>query len=187
MPEIDDVAASLTQSVNRVEATLARERAFSANASHQLRTPLAGLRLQLETALENPVQMRPAVTTAVTAADRLERTMNDLIELSRDLLHRDQKLPLPALFDELRRDHHATLADLPSAAASAPAIRQVLGVLVDNALRHGRGTVTVEARDAAHALAPSTSPTRAASTHRTSCSSAARPARQTTPSTSPAA
>jgi hypothetical protein len=58
--------------------------------------------------------------------------MNDLIALSRDLLHRDQKLPLPALFDELRRDHHATLADagrrlsirtpadLPSSSAIAP-------------------------------------------------------------------
>jgi signal transduction histidine kinase len=165
VPEIDDVAASLTQSAHRVERTLARERAFSADASHQLRTPLAGLRLQLETALENPVQMQQAVTTAVSAADRLERTMNDLLALSRDLPHRDQELPLPALFDELRRDHHATLAnagrhlsirtpaDLPSAAASAPAIRQVLGVLLDNALRHGRGTVTIEARDAAHALA----------------------------------
>ena len=165
MPEIDDVAASLTQSAHRVERTLARERAFSADASHQLRTPLAGLRLQLETALENPAKMRQAITAAVSAADRLERTMNDLLALSRDLPHRGHELPLPTLFDELRRDHHATLADagrrltihtpadLPSAAASAPAIRQVLGVLLDNALRHGRGGVTVAARDAAPALA----------------------------------
>lgn len=165
VPEIDDVAASLAQSAHRVECTLARERAFSADVSHQLRTPLAGLRLQLETALESPTRVRQAVTAAVEAADRLERTMTDLLALSRDLPHRDQTLPLPELLDELRRAHHATLADagrrlnvvtaanLPVAAASAPAIRQVLGVLLDNALRHGRGTVTVEAREAAHALA----------------------------------
>ena len=166
VPEIDDVAASLAQSAHRVESTLARERAFSADASHQLRTPLAGLRLQLEAALEGPAtQMRQAITTAVHAADRLERTVNDLLALSRDTARRDQELPLHALLDELRRDHNGALADagrrltivpaadLPPAAASAPAIRQVLGVLLDNALRHGRGTVTVAARDAAQALA----------------------------------
>jgi signal transduction histidine kinase len=165
VPEIDDVAASLDQAARRVERTLARERAFSADASHQLRTPLAGLRLQLETALENPAEMPQAVTAALDAADRLERTMTDLLALSRDLPHRGQRLPLPDLLDDVCRDHHAilaaagrrlsmlTAADLPSAAASAPAIRQVLGVLLDNALRHGYGTVTVEARDAAHALA----------------------------------
>jgi hypothetical protein len=36
------------------------------------------------------------------------------------LPRRDQELPLPALFDELRRDHHATLADAGDAGASAP-------------------------------------------------------------------
>lgn len=165
VPEIDDVAASLAASAHRVDATLARERAFSADASHQLRTPLAGLRLQLETALEGPpTGLRPAVTAAVEATDRLERTITDLLALSRDTPRRGD-LPLTALFDELRREHAGPLtaagrtlavvvpADLPQAAASAPAVRQVLGVLLDNSARHGRGAVTVTARDAGQALA----------------------------------
>jgi hypothetical protein len=41
--------------------------------ARQLRTPLAGLRLQLETALEGPdANLRPAITTAIGATDRLE-------------------------------------------------------------------------------------------------------------------
>jgi signal transduction histidine kinase len=159
VPEIDDVAVSLSQSAHRVERTLARERAFSADASHQLRTPLAGLRLQLETALEGPdPNLRPAITTAIGATDRLSQTISDLLAGGREL-------PLSALLDELRRDHRDTLAaagrrlivvaerNLPAAAASPQAMRQVLGVLVDNALRHGRGIVTVTTREAAQAVA----------------------------------
>ncbi len=166
VPEIDDVAASLAASAHRVERTLARERAFSADASHQLRTPLAGLRLQLETALEGPeTGLRQAVTAAGEAADRLERTITDLLALSRDTPRRDVELPLATLLHELRREHEGPLAaagrtlavvvppDLPQAAASAPAIRQVLGVLLDNTERHGCGAVTVTARDAGQALA----------------------------------
>lgn len=166
VPEIDDVATSLSQSVHRVERTLARERAFSADASHQLRTPLAGLRLQLETALEGPdAKLRHAIGTAIGAADRLERTITDMLELSRDTLVGERELPVPALIDELRRDHHGSLAaagrrlsvlahsDLPAAAASRQATRQILGVLLDNALRHGHGTVTLTAREAAQAVA----------------------------------
>jgi signal transduction histidine kinase len=65
----------------------------------------------------------------------------------------------------LRRDHHGTLAavgrrfsvlanaDLPTAAASLQAMRQVLGVLLDNAQEHGRGAVTLAARETAQAVA----------------------------------
>jgi signal transduction histidine kinase len=166
VPEIDDVADSLSRSAHRVERTLARERAFSTDASHQLRTPLAGLRLQLETALEGPdTKLRHAIGTAIGAADRLELTITDLLALSRDTLAGDRELPLPALLDEVRRDYHANLAavgrrldvrahpDLPSAAASRQATRQVFGVLLDNALQHGHGTVTVIARETTEALA----------------------------------
>jgi signal transduction histidine kinase len=166
VPEIDDVADSLSQSAHRVERTLARERAFSADASHQLRTPLAGLRLQLETALEGPdAKIRQAVGTAIGAADRLERTMSDLLALSRDTPAGNRELPVSELLEELGRDHHGSVAvagrrlsvraqpDLPAAAASLQATRQVLDVLLDNALRHGSGTVTLTAREAAEAIA----------------------------------
>jgi signal transduction histidine kinase len=91
--EIDDVADRLSRSAHRVERTLARERAFSTDASHQLRTPLAGLRLQLETALEGPdTKLRRAIGTAIGAADRLELTITDLLALSRDTLAGDRVL-----------------------------------------------------------------------------------------------
>jgi signal transduction histidine kinase len=127
---------------------------------------LAGLRLQLETALEGPdAKIRHAIGTAIGAADRLERTMSDLLALSRDTAVGCRELPVSELFEELRRDHHGSLAaagrrlsvraqpDLPAAAASLQATRQILGVLLDNALRHGSGTVTLTAREAAQAIA----------------------------------
>ena len=72
---------------------------------------------------------------------------------------------MDALFDDLRDDHRRPLAvdgrqlavlmpsDVPRVAASEPAVRQTLSVLLDNAHQHGRGTVTLVARDAGRAVA----------------------------------
>jgi signal transduction histidine kinase len=163
VPEIDSVGASLDSTAQRIGDTLARERAFSANASHQLRTPLAGLRLQLEAALESPHDPKPAIRMGIEAADRLERTVNDLLALARNT-ETTAVADLHELLDEVGSTWQGPLATqgrtlevelngAPDPRAAQAAVRQILNVLVDNAFTHGQGTVRVAARDAGDALA----------------------------------
>jgi signal transduction histidine kinase len=165
--EIDAVGSALNHSADRLDRLVARERAFSAEASHQLRTPLTGLRFRLEAALDQPGQdLRRAIVGAVAAADRLERTIDDLLALARE--HRGgtaEPLDVAALLEEVaesfgpplvaggRRLEVRTGEHLPTVVASPAAVGQVLAVLVDNAVTHGVGTVTVTARETSDALA----------------------------------
>ncbi|GAB2962994.1 HAMP domain-containing histidine kinase [Amycolatopsis acidiphila] len=166
VPEIDSVGAALNTTAGRIGDMLDRERAFSANASHQLRTPLAGLRLQLEAALDSPgADPAAAVADGIATADRLERTIDDLLALARGTgANPDTAADLDRLLAEIgdvwrglltaqHRELHVTGDGAPPPRASEAAVRQILAVLLDNALAHGRGTVTVIARDAGGALA----------------------------------
>lgn len=177
--EIDAVGRALNDTAERLDALLARERAFSAEASHQLRTPLAGLRLRLESALlasdgasdgtsdgTSDGEVRRAVRAGITSADQLERTIDELMLLAREPgATRGEPIDVGGLVADVaaaRRerlvhvgrglDEDAT-ADLPRAPVSAAAIRQVLGVLLDNAEVHGAGTVRVTIRESAGAVA----------------------------------
>ncbi|MGY1759891.1 sensor histidine kinase [Geodermatophilus sp. SYSU D00779] len=168
--EIDAVGAALDATAMRLDELLARERAFSADASHQLRTPLAGMRLRLEAALErSDADPRPAIAATLVDADRLEAIIDELLTLARvGQRARDalvEPLDLETLIGELSPEWGARLAlhgrdlavrvdpDAPHARASGAAVRQVLGVLLDNAVTHGRGTVTVAVREAPGAVA----------------------------------
>jgi signal transduction histidine kinase len=167
VPEIDAVGNALDGTAERLDDLLARERAFSADASHQLRTPLAGLRLRLETALEHPDgDLRSAIGESLVDADRLEVIIEELLTLARaERADRSEPLDLVALLEEMcahwtgrlalrGRDLTVTVDDgVPAPRASAAAVRQVLAVLVDNATIHGRGTVALTVRDAADAVA----------------------------------
>jgi signal transduction histidine kinase len=167
IPEIDSVGEALNSTAGRLDDMLARERSFSADASHQLRTPLTGLRLRLEAALEHPGQdLRHAITDGIAAADRLEQTIEELLALARDTRSSNATpLDLPVLLDEIEVGWHDRLAAqdrelhvavdplAPVSLASTAAVRQVLTVLLDNAATHGSGTVSVAVRNAADALA----------------------------------
>ena len=166
VPEVDAAASALNATAKRLGELVGRERTFSADASHQLRTPLTGLRLQLESTLVNPKANRDtAIERALGDIDRLEATVEDLLALARDaspardpiqidglLAAADQRWhgPLAAAGRPLRID---TDAGLPTVRASAAAIGQVLDVLIGNAQQHGRGTVTVRARHAPRSIA----------------------------------
>jgi signal transduction histidine kinase len=162
--ELDDVASSLEGTASRIDAALARERAFSADASHQLRTPLTALRAQLEAADLGATDPRVAIHDALEQADRLEATIDSLLALARDAHGTRELLHIPELLERPQREWRRRLSaehrelrievddDVPPVRASSAAAREILDVLVDNAIGHGAGTVIVRARTVAGGL-----------------------------------
>jgi signal transduction histidine kinase len=158
--ELDAVAGALDASAERLGELVARERAFSADASHQLRTPLAALRIELE-ALELRGQGTPELTAALGQVDRLEATVKTLLAVARDVPHDREPVdlrgvlqtlegiwrgPLAATGRPLRILFEATAA---VGGASGAVVQETLGVLLENATLHGAGEVTVTVRDTA--------------------------------------
>jgi two-component system OmpR family sensor kinase len=161
--EIRHLGETLNDMLGRLEAGLARERRFVADASHELRTPLTSLRTELELALRRPrsqAELEEALRSATEEVERVVRLAEDLLVLARA---DDGRLPLSRsnhfvreLLDAVagRYDSQAALVGR-SIEVSAPAdwictgdrlrLEQALGNLVDNALRHGKGAIRLEA------------------------------------------
>ncbi len=79
------LAGSFNQMTDRLERALRSQRQFVADASHQLRTPLTGLRLRLEEAQATPskAEADTEVQSALGEVDRLAHTVDELLILSR--------------------------------------------------------------------------------------------------------
>lgn len=164
--EIDSVNESVNRTARRLGNMLERERAYAADASHQLRTPLTGLRLQLEAALEDDTaDPRAAITDALNSADRLEQTITDLLALARDAPRSHEPLDIAALIAEiqnrwegpLRAQRRPFLVEVPdinaNVSGSSAACTQIVDVLIDNAARHGHGPVSLTVRSWSDAVA----------------------------------
>jgi signal transduction histidine kinase len=159
--EVDAVSAALETTATRLDQMLSRERTFSEDASHQLRTRITGLRLTLEGARLDPKLDHDATLDAALAeVDRLDRTIDDLLTLAREPPAERPILDVGTFLEGVEDDWHERLAgagrplrltveqDLPVVAVSHRAARQILDVLLDNSLRHGSGVVTIRARPA---------------------------------------
>jgi signal transduction histidine kinase len=153
--EVDRARRALEVTSSRLGELMDRERAFTAHASHQLRTPLTALRLDLESALETPAaDTGRALRDAIGEVDRLEATLEQLLALARTGTTPGRLVPLADILTPLEQRWHTHLAkhgrrlqvvvDDGTGGQPVPAtVSQILDVLVDNASTHGRGTVTI--------------------------------------------
>ena len=168
MPPADDEIGRLGQTLNamlaRLEEAFQRERTFVSDASHELRTPLAVLKTELELAIgrgRSREELEAALRSAVEETDRLVQLAEDLLVIARfDQGRLPVRLAAVEVDDVLAdvRERFAIRSRETDRAAGrrrprrpAPdrrsrAPRQALGNMVDNAFRHGRGTVRLSAR-----------------------------------------
>jgi signal transduction histidine kinase len=162
--EIDAVGQALDATASRLGDALERERSFSADASHQLRTPLTSLRLTLERAQRRTNGDDELLADAVAEVDKLDATITELLSLARDTHHDRGLLEPRELLADVERKWRTTLSRsgralrvsvddaAPPARASQTAVLHVLDTLLDNAATHGAGTVDVRARSIHGAL-----------------------------------
>ncbi len=161
-PEVRSLAAAFNRTAARLAHLLDAQRAFAGEASHQLKTPLAALRLRLEN-LEPSVSARGrgSLTAAVTETDRLARMVEGLLAMAR--LEEDAARPVPVDVGEVCAERHRTWLPLYGrqgvslvlftggagpVSALPGAVEQILDNLLSNALRASPvgSTVTVELR-----------------------------------------
>jgi signal transduction histidine kinase len=155
--EVDATASTLNQGAERIEQLVTAERQFSSNASHQLRTPLTALRMRLEEIAEiGDDAVRIEADAALEQADRLDTTISELLRLARDgAAGPTTPTDLATIVEDVTRRWQPTantsrrLIVLPDtdpawALVSPAGAAHVVDVLVDNALRHGDGTITIE-------------------------------------------
>jgi two-component system, OmpR family, sensor kinase len=162
--EIARLGDTLNTMLGRLEAALERERRFVSDASHELRTPLAALRTELELALRRERtrgELRDALQSAAEESDRLSQLAEDLLVLARsqggELPVRRERLAAAELLAGVRERYAHRAAEVGRSLElqadeqlelSVDRLRaeQALGNLVENALRHGRGRILLQAR-----------------------------------------
>jgi len=162
--ELERLGTTLNGMLARLESALERERGFVAEAGHELRTPLALLRAELDFALhhaESEEELREALREASAETDRLVQLAGDLLLIASSdaggLALRVEPIPAGELLESVRNRFawRAEEASRPLE-VDTPAglelkgdrlrLEQALGNLVENALRHGGGKVRLWAR-----------------------------------------
>jgi signal transduction histidine kinase len=158
--EIDSIARAIRLSAGRVERMLAAERSFTADATHQLRTGLTGVAMRLELLeREHGGGVGDDAAAALAQIHELNATLDELLAVARrgatgertdvDLvtLVDNQVADWQQRFAAKHRQIVVTTGRVHPVTATPGLVGQVLGILLENALHHGRGTVAILVRD----------------------------------------
>lgn len=159
--EVHRLAVTLNEMIERLERSFERERRFVADASHELRTPIAVVKTELEAALlfgDCGPQAGDSLRAAIDECDSLAQLAEDLLVIARTS---EAGLPLArepvflrVLLEDVRdrftdragRHGRVIKVDLKrdgEVVVDPVRMRQALANLVDNALRHGAGDITL--------------------------------------------
>ncbi|MFL9873270.1 sensor histidine kinase N-terminal domain-containing protein [Paraburkholderia megapolitana] len=170
-PEIEPLVTSFNDLLTRLEQNMELQKRFIADAAHQMKTPLAGLRTQAELALRQnaPAEVHRSLEQIATSSEHAARLVTQLLALARAENRMSGQIFTPVEITEVAR--HAVrdwvqpaLAkqmdlgyegpDEPVSVDGNPVmLREMLSNLIDNAIRYtpasGRITVRVRAEPAA--------------------------------------
>ena len=156
--ELDRVAEGLDGSAQRIGDLLAAEREFAADASHQLRTPLTALSMRLEemmAAADDPAVVREEGAAALVQTERLAAVVSELLGRTRspaggsrkrvsiDDVVAQQVVEWDPAFRRKNRKLEVAGDKNLRAYGRPGTLSQVIATLLDNALVHGAGTVTI--------------------------------------------
>jgi signal transduction histidine kinase len=166
-PDLDQVADGLDSSARRLSTLLAADRELAVDASHQLRTPLTALSMRLEemiAAADDPDVVREEGSAALAQAERLADVVSQLLSPARraaaasaaltgiDEIVRQQVVEWEPAFRRARRKLVLIGARGLQAHVTPGGLAQVLATLLDNALMHGGGTVTIQTSQSARSV-----------------------------------
>lgn len=155
--EIGLLAATMNRMLARLEDARSRQQRFVADASHELRSPLASIRTHAEVAMSHPTRGSTADLAENVLAEslRMQHLVEDLIVLARADEQRTATQHVAVdlddiVFAEVERLRDRSTVSLDTSRVSAgrvrgePALlRRLVGNLLDNAVRHARSTVHI--------------------------------------------
>ena len=156
--ELDRVAEGLDGSAQRINDLLSAERDFAVDASHQLRTPLTALSMRLEemvAAADYPDVVREEGAAALAQTERLAEVVGQLLGKARrsitgapelavvDEIVAQQVVEWEPAFRRVNRKLEVTGTKGLQVYATPGGAAQVIATLLDNALVHGAGAVTI--------------------------------------------
>ncbi|MBO2452902.1 HAMP domain-containing protein [Actinomadura barringtoniae] len=162
--EIAELARTANQTLDRLESAVERQRQFASDASHELRTPIAGLRANLEDASMHPddTDLGSVLTSALRDTDRLESIVTDLLLLARIGTGGSVAQEEIDLAELVAAETGQRSSELEIRTHLAPGVEirgvrmqlvRLLGNLLDNAERYADSAIDIEvSSDGAHAL-----------------------------------